>query len=323
MDNIKNKEWIFKVIDFLKKVEKNNYSWILTKEGKDSNAKKLDSTALFCKCAKIFENYHKFDYNKLEKKILTYKKKGNFFIDNPRDSMIVLAETRQALSGLLNIGKPTYKINIKKYYQEHDDLDNLYFDTPEKWNNPYSTGAQLSHYLFFIKINDLVNRKNHILDTIKKYEKKDGWYNNKPNDTIRINGIMKIFTGLDIINYNYNKKSYLIEGIVNSILDINQEDEGCNIYDYVYVLVKGVDMNYRKKECQNKLMNIYNFILKRQHKDGGWSYFKNKTRKEMYGQKIPNSENIGDLHGTTLMCMSLWMIDHACELNLNLNKIIS
>ena len=43
----------------------------------------------------------------------------------------------------------------------------------------------------------------------------------------------------------------------------------------------------------------------------------------MYGAKIPNSKNMGDMHGTTLMCMSLWMIDHACELNLNLNKIIS
>ena len=166
-------------------------------------------------------------------------------------------------------------------------------------------------------------RIKHILNVLKKYEKKDGWYNNKPDDTKRINGIMKIFTALDIINYDYNKIIHLIKGIIDSILEINQEDEGCNIYDYVYVLAKGVKVNYRKNDCQNKLMKIYKFILSRQHKDGGWSYYKNNTRKEMYGAKIPNSKNMGDMHGTTLMCMSLWMIDHACELNLNLNKIIS
>ena len=316
-------KWIENTIKFLKNIEKNKFSWILTEDAKKSNVKKLDSTALFCKCAKIFENYHQFDYDKLEKNLLKYKNKSNFFIDNPRDFKIEIAETRQALSGLLNIKKPIYKINLKKYYQEHNDLDNLYFNTPEQWDNPYSTGAQLSHYLFFIKMNDMNIRIKHILSILKKYEKKDGWYNNKPDDTKRINGIMKIFTALDIINYDYNKIIHLIKGIIDSILEINQEDEGCNIYDYVYVLAKGVKVNYRKDDCQNKLMKIYKFILSRQHKDGGWSYYKDKTRKEMYGAKIPNSKNMGDMHGTTLMCMSLWMIDHACELNLNLNKIIS
>ena len=79
--------------------------------------------------------------------------------------------------------------------------------------------------------------------------------------------------------------------IENSIIKINQEDEGCNIYDYVYVLTKGVQLNYRKDKCIKKLLKIYNFILSRQHSDGGWSYFKNETRKEMYGQKIPNGKN--------------------------------
>ena len=318
-----NNSWIKKTVQFLKNIEKNNYSWILTKEAKHSNSKKLDSIALFCKCAKIFENYHQFDYNKLEKKLLEYKSKNNFFIDNPKDFKIEIAETRQALSALLNMNKPTYKISLKKYYQEHDDLDNLYFNTPQQWDNPYSTGAQVSHYLFFLKLNDMQKRIKHLLEILKTYEKEDGWYNNRPEHTKRINGIMKIFTALDIIQYNYKKKQYLIENIIDSILNINQEDEGCNIYDYVYVLSKGVKLNYKKEECQNKLLKIYDFILSRQHKDGGWSYFKNETRKEMYGQKIPYGKNIGDMHGTTLMCMSLWIIDHSCKLNLKLNKIIS
>jgi len=322
MKTSENNIWIINTVEFLKNIEKNNYSWILTEEAKKSSAKKLDSTALFCKCAKIFENYHQFNYDKLEKNILKYKIKGNFFQDKPKDFKILLAETRQALSGLLNINKEVYLINLKKYYQGLDDLDNLYFNTDEQWDNPYSTGAQLSHYLFFSKMNNKKQRIDHILKVLKKYERKDGWYNKKPDDTKRINGIMKIFTALDIINYDYHKLN-LIEGITDSILKINQEDEGCNIYDYVYVLSKSIHINYRKEECQQKLRKIYNFILSRQHPDGGWSYFKTKTRKEMYGVSIPHGENISDMHGTTLMCMSLWIIDHACELNLHLNRIIS
>ena len=56
-------------------------------------------------------------------------------------------------------------------------------------------------------------------------------------------------------------------------------------------------------------MKIYKFILSRQHKDGGWSYYKDKTRKSLYGAKIPKVKIWVIYYGTTLMCMSLWMIE--------------
>ena len=40
---------------------------------------------------------------------------------------------------------------------------------------------------------------------IEKYQHTDGWYNKKPNNTVRTNGIMKVFTGLDAMNYDYKK----------------------------------------------------------------------------------------------------------------------
>ena len=63
-------------------------------------------------------------------------------------------------------------------------------------------------------MNDMNIRIKHILELLKKYEKKDGWYNNKPDDTKRINGIMKIFTALDIINYDYNKIIHLYKELL-------------------------------------------------------------------------------------------------------------
>ena len=43
----------------------------------------------------------------------------------------------------------------------------------------------------------------------------------------------------------------------------------------------------------------------------------------MYGKEIYSGRNQGGIHGTTLFCMALCMIDKACDLNLNLNIPIS
>ena len=63
------------------------------------------------------------------------------------------------------------------------------------WNNPWNAGAQLSHYLFFCKMQGEEERIEIILGELDRYKHEDGWYFNKPPDHVRINGIMKIFTG--------------------------------------------------------------------------------------------------------------------------------
>ena len=139
---IQDKKWIYECINFLKEIEKKDYIWTL--EGYDSA--KLSSASLFCKCSKIFENYNKFDYYKLKTTIDKYNV-NNFYVDNTNVRNNIIAETRQALSGLINLNYDVEKIDLSKYY---NNLDNLYFMNDNSWNNPWHAGAQLSHYLFFL-----------------------------------------------------------------------------------------------------------------------------------------------------------------------------
>lgn len=313
-----DKLWINNLVEFLKNIEKNNYIWTL--RGFD-NAK-LSAAALFCKCSKIFENYHNFDFNKTYKIIKTYKSNNTFYIDKTNHRNNIIAETRQAISGLINTGYDDTFIDLNVYYNNED---NLYFMSDNNWNDPWGAGAQLSHYLFFLQLNPEQNKNKilNVLNKLEKYKKQDGWYYNRPNNHVRINGIMKVFTGLDIINYDYKNIEDLLKNIINSILILNPGSGGCNIYDYVYVLSKSKIINYRIDECKKKLINVYHLILTYQHPDGGFSYNKNSTTKNMYGKTITNGFNIGGIHGTTLMCMALSIIDNFCDLGLNLSLAIS
>ena len=125
--DITNKNWILNVVNFLKEIEKRNYSWTLS--GYD-NAK-LSSASMFCKLSKIFEKYHKFDTQKLEYIIRKYKNSNTYYIDNTNDAKNIIAETRQAISGLINIDKNDTNINIEKYYNHN----NLWFMNNGTWNN--------------------------------------------------------------------------------------------------------------------------------------------------------------------------------------------
>lgn len=316
-----NKSWLSKCINFLKEIEKNNYSWIVRDDAKDDKSRRLDAAALFCKLARIFDNHHQFNKKKMADVVLSFKDENNYYKDSPKKNDYYIAQTRQAMSGLVNIGYTPDKIKLDRDYK---DIEKLYFmKDPKQWDDPWDNGAQLSHYLFFCSKNGETERIDNILKKLEKYQHTDGWYNKKPSDTVRINGIMKVFTGLDAINYDYANIESLVKTIVDSIIKRNPDKGGCNLYDYVYVLSKAISINYRVKESKEKLIKIYNKTLTYQQKDGGFSYSPNHSRTEMYGKKIPNGKGIGDVHGTTLHCMSLWIIDNACNLNLNLNRVES
>jgi hypothetical protein len=324
-----DKKWILNTVDFLKKIENQNYTWTLSeKDNKISNNAKLSAAALFAKCACIFRNYHNFEENKIFEIIKKYRKKNGYFIDNTNKQENIIAETRQAISGIINLNKKSLidcQVDLNVYYP---DKNNLYFMDNKLWNRPWSAGARMSHYMFFLQLENNKKKIKDLLKKLKKYEKKDGWYNEKAEEYIRINGIMKVFTGFDIIQFNYKSIENLLKKIIDILLKATPTDKngskGCNIYDFVYVLCKFKLINYREKECKEKLLKIYQLILSFQHNDGGFSSrSNNKTSKKMYGKKIYQGKNQGGIHGTTLFCMALCMIDKACDLNLNLNIPIS
>ena len=127
----------------LKIIESKEYCWTLT----GNNNAKLSAASLFSKCAKVFENHHIFDTEKLNYTILKYKNDKGFYIDGTNVRNHIIAESRQALSGLINngINNPP-NVELSFFYK---DPNNLYFMNDQAWDNPWDAGAQLSHYLFF------------------------------------------------------------------------------------------------------------------------------------------------------------------------------
>ena len=252
----------------------------------------------------------------MENIIRSYKNKNTYYIDNTNDRNNIIAETRQGISGLININTNDKNINIEKYF----DHNNLWFMNDNFWRNPWCAGAQLSHYLFFLQLNPEKN-KDKILNVLSKldtYKKHNGWY-------CRILHIYQnkwyyeIFTGLDIIHFNYDNIKDILINIINEMLNLDPSSGGCNLYDFVYVLAKSIKINYRVEECRQKLIKIGNIILQYQQKDGGFSYNINSTTVQIYGKTCSPGNKQGGIHGTTLMCMSLCMIDNACNLGLKLN----
>ena len=121
------------------------------------------------------------------------------------------AETRQAISALSLFGvKPTYEYKkIPKNYKEIDKFLNSL-----NWELPWGAGSHFSHLLFFLRNSSLKNKdqlSDYAINWINSLQStNDGfWYKGSPSIQEKINGAMKIITGLkvlDKISFKYPEK---------------------------------------------------------------------------------------------------------------------
>ena len=247
------------------------------------------------------------------------KKIKTFFIDSVKTTMNLLpqykfeknqikllkavnAETKQAISTLHQVGERNQK-KVGNIFQTDLTVDDYLnkFD----WARPWNAGAQFSSLCVYsttqgyeIK-DDLISFANMMVD------KETGSYFSKlPQDSREIiNGAMKVITGLDWINEQIHYPEKLIDYCISNKPIL----EGCDVVDYVYVLFKcSQQTNYRKKEINiiliDQLVELKKLFVE---KEGGFSYFLNKSQTHYYGVEIIKSKNQADLHGTML---SIWAI---------------
>lgn len=314
--------WFKKNILWCIRIEQLNYTWSLT--GLDTH--KLGSAGLFAKLATMYKQYYSFDVLKITNEINKFYKDG-LYKDIEKEKV---AETRQAVSGLINLNRPILEIKVDDIFTEP-----LYFMTDKQWENPWGAGAHLSHYLFFMKLLQRKSSIEKVMENLKKYEKPNGWYHGKPNKHYIVNGIMKVFTGFDIVNelplldgdYKIELSGTMANNIIDEILQIDDSFGGCGIYDYVYVLTKCMDNcgNAEKiTKCKERLNGILQVILKHQQTDGGFKYeITTAKAHKYYGEEIVPDGMIGNVHGTTLFCMALSRLDKYLGLGLKMNLAIS
>ena len=231
----------------------------------------------------------------------TYK---DLYIDSVR------AETKQAISTLSEVGF----VNKKKYLEfpstEKDIIK--YLDSLD-WSKPWNAGAQYAAVSVFNATQLKKNIASNNFVILYKYldkvlNAKTGLYhkNTEINLNEKINGTMKVITGLDWINKPIHKP----EKIIDFCLNIKPDSEGCDIVDLVYVLYKSCKQsNYKVKDVQTYFEEIKKIIsLHFYESEGGFSYSRNKSQTSYYGLKISKGFNTPDLHGTTLILWALTMI---------------
>jgi len=228
----------------------------------------------------------------------------------------IRAETRQAISALKLLGKtpglpyqkfPKTRKEIRKYLEKLD------------WQRPWRAGSHFSHLIFFLKNSNLENKEdliNFAIDWVAKLQNSaDGsWYQGSPSLQQKINGAMKIITGLKVagkINFEYPKE--LIDLCLSAR---NNKLHACNDFNIIYTL------HYSSKVAKNgyRLNTIKDFVLEhlkktyKQHyfpEIGGFSFFVGKANTDYYGAKITRGLNEPDIHGTV---MFLWGISIAAQI---------
>ena len=265
----------------------------------------IDDTLLNFYSTKINNYSVKNSIKKILKflKISDRRTSEDYFIDSVR------AESKQAISTLYQVGFS----NDKKYndFPKTESSINTYLNSLN-WNKPWNAGAQYSALCVFTSTQLETNQKEkneiilyNFLD--KVLNSKTGFYhtNSTINQNEKINGAMKVITGLDWINKPIHKP----EQIIDFCLSISPESEGCDIVDLVYVLYRACSQsNYKKSEVINYLNSLKKIIKANYHNGLGFSYYKDKSQVEYYGMHITKGLNYPDIHGTTLLLWALTMI---------------
>ena len=313
---MKKHPWIERTINWCKQIEKKEYNWSL--HGFDKH--KLGSVSLFGKLYKTFKNYAYFDTYKIEKAINQYKDKDDV-ISCIEGDINRIAECRQAFSGIININKKLVLDNfdISNFYKEP-----LFFMTNNSWKNPWAAGAQLSHYLFYCKMTNQNEKIQKVLIQLEQFKKHDGWYYGNPSFQRNINGIMKILTGFDIIGKKIDKE--IAKNLIDIVLTTKSEEGGCNLYDYVYVLIRCSDVlkEYRVEECKLLIRIIFIRILRYQQEDGGYKYnIDTDKAHKYYGEEITPDGYIGCVHPTVLFTNTFALIDNYLNLGMDLELVVS
>lgn len=237
-------------------------------------------------------------------------RKQNLMVENKWAKDAVIAETKQALAALADVGIPTTcKFNGFPRAASLVNQQLLSYD----WSMPWSAGGKAACLAVFVSIleEDLGARKVGQVAMCNFFESIvdpcSGAYfvGTRPKQQMLVNGAMKVLTALDWLDTPIHYPEKLIETVLNS----EPRAEGCDLLDAVYVLFKCSQISdHRNDDLRAYLLRCLEIILTHKQEDGGFSYFSNKAQKWYYGVPISKGLREGDIHGTVLFTWAIAMI---------------
>jgi len=262
---------------------------------------------------KFLKYQAKFEFNKSLKnnlkKILNHSSKYDYLTNEQKVYDFIKAESKQAISTLHEIKSRNLHPYLDFPKNEHE-INNYLQDL--NWAYPWNAGAQFSALCVFSSTQP-IQKKQDVEKELKKFIKSisndvNGLYfvGNVNSTSELINGAMKVLTGLDWLGESIHYPEKLIDYCLNS----KPNSEGCDLVDIVYVLYRcSLETDYKKNEIEQYLIGlIYEIKLHYHDKEGGFSYFKNKSQTHYYGVNVSKGLNTPDIHGTILIVWALSMI---------------
>ena len=270
-------------------------------------------------------------YDPLVKKLAFWKNKlsslrsqdfNNFF-----HQQTIKAETRQAISALSLLGKKP-DIFYADFPQTEREIDK--YLSMLNWQKPWSAGSHFSHLIFFLGNSGLVNKNDLISYAIgwisRLQHPEDGaWYKGNPNLREKINGAMKIITGLRVVrktNFKYPEK------LIDLCFLAKNDRHACDNFNIVYVLKyanKLVSFNYRHKEIKEFVLRRLDIYRQYYYPEvGGFSFSPKRANMYYYGAKITRGLNEPDIHGTVMFLWGISVINNLLSLigGLRLKQLI-
>jgi hypothetical protein len=224
------------------------------------------------------------------------------------------AETRQCYSALMLYDELPNNVGLS-VPKDEKDVDN--YLSSLSWDKPWGAGSHFSHLMFFLMLALKTGRiKHETFEYLTNYAMRwvnclqhpeDGsWYSGTPGSQQKVNGAMKIITGLiaaDKIDFDYPEK------LVDLCLDAVNDESACNNFNIIFVLnyaAKLLDKNYRQPEIEKFALERLNTYWQHYHSDkDGFSFYPGRANDCYYGARITKGLNEPDIHGTVLF---LWGI---------------
>jgi hypothetical protein len=227
------------------------------------------------------------------------------------------AETRQTAATLLMVGVvPPYPLPCEHTTEEGLKTYLEKFD----WRQPWGSGSHLSHLIFFLSINQrsfgLPRDYDELIDIICNFlaSRRDSetgcWFRGSPPDVMKINGAMKVFSGLQWVDRPYPDCNRLLDFALGQPF----QSDGCGFLNRLFVVheaIKGAPDGYRRDQVQDLARKALEAIVRFRKPDGGFSFYQGHAMEGYYGATVSRGLPVSDLHGT---CMMVWAIALAIEM---------
>jgi hypothetical protein len=227
------------------------------------------------------------------------------------------AETRQSAATLFMVGEaPSHPLPLEHLTEEGITIYLNKFD----WRQPWGAGSHLSHLIFSLSMNrrswgfhsnydELMKVIFNFLSEIR--DPKTGcWFRGSPPDVIKINGAMKVFSGLQWVDRPYPDCTRLLEFALAQPF----QSDGCGFVNRLFVVreaMKGCPEGYLGDQIKDLAQRALEAALRFQKPDGGFSFYLEQAQTSYYGAEVSQGLAVSDLHGTGII---VWAMALALEI---------